>query len=168
MNRYRVACASVPAVEKTTSVASQHTLHQITQWPPKVLTATRQTMLIDEEHIMLEARVQVRLQSQLDNNRVMVTINVRIHPVQALEHVPDKSRKSLGERNADATRKHILIIDVGLDPGHEVLNVFEFVRGFHFGARLRRAEFGDGAVEEVDLVVEIDHCIAGLVTNPTE
>lgn len=31
------------------------------------------------------------------------------------------------------------------------------VGGFHLGARLRRAELGDGAVEQVDLVVEVDH-----------
>ena len=31
------------------------------------------------------------------------------------------------------------------------------VGGLHFGTRLRAAEFGDGAVEQVDLVVEIDN-----------
>jgi hypothetical protein len=35
--------------------------------------------------------------------------------------------------------------------------VFEFIGGFHFGAGLGGAEFGDGAVEEVYLVVEIHH-----------
>lgn len=31
------------------------------------------------------------------------------------------------------------------------------VCGFHLGAGLRRAELGDGSVEEVDLVVEVHH-----------
>jgi hypothetical protein len=31
------------------------------------------------------------------------------------------------------------------------------VCGFHFGAGLGGAEFGDGAVDEVDLVVEVDN-----------
>ena len=36
--------------------------------------------------------------------------------------------------------------------------VFEFVRGGHGGAGGGGAEFGYGAVEEVDLVVEVDDC----------
>ena len=36
--------------------------------------------------------------------------------------------------------------------------IFKLVRGLHFRARLRAAELGDGAVDEVDLVVEVDDC----------
>jgi hypothetical protein len=32
------------------------------------------------------------------------------------------------------------------------------VGGFHLGTALGRTELGDGAVEEVDLVVEVDDC----------
>jgi hypothetical protein len=37
--------------------------------------------------------------------------------------------------------------------------VFKFVGGFHLWAGLWRAELCDSAVEEVDLVVEVDDCI---------
>ena len=35
--------------------------------------------------------------------------------------------------------------------------VLELVRRLHREARVGRAELGDGAVEEVDLVVKVDH-----------
>ena len=46
-----------------------------------------------------------------------------------------------------------------------VPEVFEFIGGFHFGAGLWRAEFGDGAVEEIDLVVEVDDCCSIRMTS---
>ena len=38
-------------------------------------------MLVNEQNIMLEARVQVRLQAELDDDRVMVTVNVCVYPI---------------------------------------------------------------------------------------
>ncbi len=37
------------------------------------------------------------------------------------------------------------------------LGVYELVGSLHLGTRLRRAELGDSAVEEVDLVVKVHH-----------
>ena len=94
--------------------------------------------------------------------------------------------------------KHRLIVDVGLDPRHELLDVGRgrhlgrllvvfavlpevlepgvvsrrprvreragagavvaiLIRCLHLGARLRGAKLGNGAVEQVDLVVKVDH-----------
>jgi len=105
-----------------------------------------------------------------------MTINMRINPIQPLKQLPYKRRKSLRERDSYATGELGFIIDVALDPCHQVFyiggsghfggafvvdgvlpEVFEFIGGFHFGTGLGGAEFGDGAVEEVYLVVEIHH-----------
>lgn len=133
-------------------------------------------MLVDKQHVLLEARVQVRLQPQLADHRVVVAVDVRVHAVHALEDLLHQRRKVLGERHADAAGHDGLVVDRALHPRHELLNVrgrghlggflvvvivlpkvLELVGGFHFGARLGGAEFGNGAVEEVDLVVEVDH-----------
>lgn len=53
----------------------------------------------------------------------------------------------------------------GFGEGWRVVpEVFEFVGCFHFRAGGGGAEFGDGAVEEVDLVVEVDDCVVSLLT----
>lgn len=84
----------------------------------------------------------------------------------------------MGSRErTNSTREYLLVVDIALYPTHHLLDirwrghlcgplvvlivlpkVLEFVRRLHLGARLRRAEFRDGAVEEVDLVVEVHHC----------
>lgn len=80
-------------------------------------------------------------------------------------------------KRTDPAREDLLVVDVALHPPHHLLNVrrrrhlggplvvlavlpevLELVRRLHLGARLRRAELGDGAVEEVDLVVKVHHC----------
>lgn len=42
-------------------------------------------MLVNEENVVLEARVQMWLKTQVDDNGVVVAVNVRVHSVQALE-----------------------------------------------------------------------------------
>lgn len=69
-----------------------------------------------------------------------------------------------------------LVVNVALNPSHQVLNVgwswhlrwtlevlrilpqvLELVGGLHLWARLWRAELGDGSVKQIDVVVEVDH-----------
>jgi hypothetical protein len=92
----------------------------------------------------------------------------------------------------DPGRKHLLVVDVALNPCHQLLDVsrrghlgrllvvlrilpqvlkpdlvsavhhahdaeYILICRLHLGARLGRAELGNGAVEQVDLVVEIHH-----------
>jgi hypothetical protein len=161
-------------------------------------------MLINEEDIVLEARIQVRLEAQLDDDGVVVAVDVCVDAVQALEHVADEGGKRLGEGDADARGEHGFVVYVGLDPRHEVLDVLRgghlggllvrlrvlpevlesggglvrlglgmrvvvglLVGGFHLWTALGRAELCDGAVEEVDLVVEVDDYHASSAWHPS-
>ena len=73
---------------KNPSVTPQHTLHQITQRSPEIFP-TRQSVLIDKYNVVLEARVEMWLEAQVDHNGVMVTVDVGVHSVQPLEHLAD-------------------------------------------------------------------------------
>ena len=42
-------------------------------------------MLVDEQHVLLEAGVQVRLKAELADDRVVVAVDVRVDAVHALE-----------------------------------------------------------------------------------
>ena len=57
-------------------------------------------MLIDEEHVMLETSVEVRLEAQLDNYRIVVAVNVSVHSVKALEDLAYQGRECFGEGDA--------------------------------------------------------------------
>ena len=135
-------------------------------------------MLVHEEDVVLEARVQVRLETKLYDDRVVVAVDMRVDSVQPLEDLLDGRWEVFREGNTDAAGECGFVVDVGLHPSHQVLDVgwgrhlggfgiarcgilpevFEFVGGFHFGAGLGGAEFSDRTVEEVDLVVEVDDC----------
>lgn len=67
-------------MKKKKLVAPQHALDQVAQWSPEILPVG-QPMLVDKEHIVLEAGVQVRLEAQVHDNRVVVAVDVRVHPV---------------------------------------------------------------------------------------
>lgn len=56
-------------------------------------------MLINEEYVMLEARVEVRLKTQLNDDRIVVAVYVRIDTVEPLEQLLDQRRESLGKGN---------------------------------------------------------------------
>lgn len=47
-------------------------------------------MLIDEQHVMLEACVQMGFKTQLDDDRVVVTVDVGVNTVEALEDLADE------------------------------------------------------------------------------
>lgn len=80
-------------------------------------------MLIDEKHVMLEARIEMRLEAQLNDDRVVVAVDVRIDAVQTLEHVSDQGGEGFGKGDADARGEHGFVVHVGLHPGHEVFDV---------------------------------------------
>lgn len=56
-------------------------------------------MLINEENIVLEARVQVSLEAKLANDGVVVAVNVSVHTIHALEDLSDHTWERLRERN---------------------------------------------------------------------
>ena len=90
-------------------------------------------MLVDEENVVLEARVEMRLQSKLDDDRVVVAVDVSVDAVEALEHVANEGWKGLRERYTDTAGEHLLVIDVGLHPGHQVSDV---LGRWHLGGAL--------------------------------
>jgi hypothetical protein len=91
------------------SVALQHAVHQVPQRAPEVLPA-RQIVLVDEEHVLLEAGVEMRLQAQLPHDRVVVAIDVGIDAVHALEDLANQSRERLGEGHACAGCQQFALI----------------------------------------------------------
>ena len=111
----------------------------------------------------------------------MVTVDVRVNPVQSLEDLAHVLFEIGGEGHAWCCREELCVGQVVAGPGEEVRDVcwrgeaggfgegwrvvpkvFELVGGFHFGAGGGRAELGDAAVEEVDLVVEVDDWREGI------
>ena len=108
----------------------------------------------------------------------MVAVDMGVDPVQAFENCPDRALEVRREGNAGMSGKHRWVGQMVRGPSEEVGNVcwrgkasgfgkvrrvvpqiFEFIGGFHLGAGLWGAEFGDGTVEEVDLVIEVDDCV---------
>lgn len=57
-------------------------------------------MLIDEEDIVLEARIQVWLKSKVNDDGIMMAVNMGVHPVESFEHLTDKGGKCLWKANA--------------------------------------------------------------------
>lgn len=64
-------------------------------------------MLINEEYILLEAGVQVRLQAKLTDDRVVVAVDMGVDTVHALEYLSNQRREGLWERHAynDSVRR---------------------------------------------------------------
>lgn len=119
----RVCVLSSPKVESL--ITLQHTLDQIAQWAPVVFAAALlEPMLIDEQDVMFEAGVQVRFETQMHDDLVVVTIDVRVDSVESLEQLSYRAGEVFREWDADTGREGGFIVDVGLYPRHEVFNVF--------------------------------------------
>jgi hypothetical protein len=79
---------------------------------------------------VLEASIEMGLHAQRDDDRIVVTVNMGVHSVQALEDLLQARTEGFGEGDADAGGEDGFVIDGGLHPGHEVLDVFG---GGHLG-----------------------------------
>lgn len=77
-----------PPGEGKKLITLQHTLHQIAQRTPKVLSAG-QVVLINEQHVMLERSIEMRLKPQFEDDVVMVAVDMRIDAIEAFEHLSD-------------------------------------------------------------------------------
>jgi hypothetical protein len=98
----RRTCYNVPCTpSQPHSITPQHTLNQIAQGAPEVLPAG-EVVLVDEEHVLLEAGVEMGLEAQLADDGVVVAVDVGVDAVHALEDLADQSWKRLGEGHADA------------------------------------------------------------------
>jgi hypothetical protein len=56
-------------------------------------------VFIDEEHVVLEAGVQVRFESQMDDDRVVMAVDVGVDTVEAFEDLAEEAGESLWERD---------------------------------------------------------------------
>lgn len=136
--------------------------------------------LLSKQNKMFKTRIQMTLQPQPNNNTEMLTINVSINPKQPPPDRPHSPPKSLWKWHAQLCGERALVVDPGLDVRHERVDVFggRHFEGFgprrcargvgpevfvalaggHCWAGCGGAEFGDGAVEHVDLVEKVDGC----------
>ena len=106
------------------SVALQHTLHQVPKRPPEVLRPTTQAMLIHKEYVVFEARIEMWLQPKVNYDGIVMAVDVRIDAIETFEDLADSGRESLWKRNTDAGWEHGFIVNIRLDPGHKVFDVF--------------------------------------------
>lgn len=59
----------------------------------------------------------------MDNDCIMVTVDVGIDPIHAFEELADGGGEVFGKGDPDSTWEGGFIVDVALNPAHEVLNV---------------------------------------------
>jgi len=100
-------------------------------------------VFVDEEDVVLETGVQVRLESQVYHYWVMVAVDMCVNTVEPLENLPQQTGECLRERDAyiaarlahspasgfinshtDSAWEHLLVINVSLDPSHKMFDVF--------------------------------------------
>ena len=98
-------------------ITPQHAVDQVSQRAPKVL-ATGQTMLINEENVVLEARVQMGLEPKLYNNRVMVTVDMGVHSVESFEDLTDQDWECFREGNTYASGVSMVGVRYQLENPH--------------------------------------------------
>lgn len=74
----------------SSSVTPQHAIDQITERPPVVLPAG-QLMFIDEQDVVLEAGVQMWLETEVHYDRIVVAVDMGVDTVQALEDLAEET-----------------------------------------------------------------------------
>ena len=95
------------------SIAFQHTVHQIAQRAPEVFArALVQPMFINEQDIMLKARIEMRFKSQMHNDWIVMAVDVRVDSVEAFEQLTECGREMFGEGDAYAGGECGFIVDV--------------------------------------------------------
>ena len=81
-------CHSFVLVQLQSLITLQHAVDQIAQRAPIVLATTLlETVLINEEDIVLEAGVEMRLQTEMNDDLVVVAVDVCVNAVEALEQL---------------------------------------------------------------------------------
>merc|ERR1711974_423848 len=108
----------------------------------------------DKVVVVLEAGVEVSLLAEVDNLLKVGVVDVGVDTEQALEDLLDLKDEVPGEGEIRRWGEELLVVQLGLDPLHELVHVLG--RSAHDRTGLFRAEEGNVAVEEIDLVEEID------------
>lgn len=79
-----------------TLIAAQHAINEIPERSPVIFSAG-EVMLVYEQDVMLEARVEMRLESKMHNHGVVMAVDMGVYSVEALKHLTQEARKGLGE-----------------------------------------------------------------------
>jgi hypothetical protein len=58
-----------------------------------------QLVLINEQNVVLEAGVQMGLESEVDDDWIVVAVDVGVDTVHTLKHLKDERTECLGERH---------------------------------------------------------------------
>jgi hypothetical protein len=90
-------------------------------------------MLIHKQDVVLEARVEMRLEAQMAYDWVVVAVDMGVDSVEAFEELAQGCGKMFRKGDADAGREGCFVVNVRLYPGHQVLDIFG---GRHFGRAL--------------------------------
>jgi len=80
-------------------------------------------MFINEENVVLETGVEVSLKTQLSNNRVMVAVDMSIDTVHSFEDLSNHAWEGFRELNTYSAGKYSLIVNVALDPAHQMFDI---------------------------------------------
>ena len=54
-------------------------------------------MFVDEKHVMLEASIEMRLQTKVDNDWVVVAVYMGVDTIESFEQLPDQGRECFGK-----------------------------------------------------------------------
>ena len=131
--------------------------------------------LVDKVYKVLEARVEMCFGREEHDVLKVRVVDVCIHSEQTLEDDFYDCFKVSWERNTKGTRENFFVVELILDPSHEEVNVFAggdlewrlhvvaispevLVLGTcgHRRARLSGAKLRQDAVENVNLIIELD------------
>jgi hypothetical protein len=128
----------------------------------------------DEVVVVLEAGVEVSLLAEVDDLLKVGVVDVGVDTEQALEDLLDLKDEVPGEGDIRRWGEELLVVQLGLDPLHELVHVLRgrnldgllvdligpevlvLGRSAHDRTSLFRAEESNAAVEKIDLVEEID------------
>lgn len=86
-------------------ITPQHAVDQITKRSPVILS-TGQLMFIDEQDVVLEAGVQMWLETEVNHDRVVMAVDMGVDTVQTLENLAEKTGESLGEGDTCNAETH--------------------------------------------------------------
>jgi hypothetical protein len=78
---------------------------------------------LDEVDEVLEASVQVSFSTKLDDAREVREVYMSIDTEKTLEDLLDASAEVLGELGSKLKREDLLVVELGLDPTHEEVDV---------------------------------------------
>ena len=81
------------------SIAPQHAVNQVSEGSPEVF-ATGEIVLIDEQNVVLETGVEMRLKTKLTYDGVMVAVDMCIHAIHPLENLANHTGERFGKWNA--------------------------------------------------------------------